>query len=99
MSRQSSHAAVWKGTRDRRQPNLLLLRATPLKVRLELNLARHLHLEFPRQGIVFALIDQAELRAGSGRVGEKNGGRRVWGRDVVMDGVAFIVKVDGLDAR
>src|ERR1700678_3266785 len=75
----------------------LFLAAAPFEVGVEFALAGQAHLEFAGEDGVFSFVEQAELRAGSSRVGEEDGGGGCGGGYVVVDDVAFVVEVDSPD--
>lgn len=72
------------------------LPAAPFEVGVPVACAGHAHLEFAGHEGAFALVGEAEPGAGAGLGEEDDGGGR-GGGDVVVEGVAFVVEVDGLE--
>jgi hypothetical protein len=60
-------------------------------------LTGYTHLKFSGQLAVLQVIDKAELRSGCGRFRQEDHGRRSGSRDLVVDDVALVVKVDGFE--
>ncbi len=71
--------------------------SAPLQVAREVRLARHFQLEFAAQGAVGQLVAQTVLRTRLGGIGKENHRSGLGSGNVIVDDVALIVEVDGLE--